>query len=64
MSCQLNGPEAAEEIRKLGYDKPIIGVTGNALQVDQEYFIKTGANKILIKPLNSFSLISTLNELV
>jgi hypothetical protein len=36
----------------MGYDGPIFGVTGNALQSDVNYFKKCGANEVLAKPLD------------
>ena len=47
----MDGPTATEEIRKLGYVQPIIGVTGNALQSDIDHFTKHGASMVLIKPV-------------
>ena len=47
----MDGPTATEEIRKLGYIQPIIGVTGNALQSDIDHFTKHGASRVLIKPV-------------
>ena len=47
----MNGPDATREIRALGYAKPIIGVTGNALDSDKEIFINAGASDVIIKPL-------------
>jgi CheY-like chemotaxis protein len=49
----MNGPEATNQIRKLGYKGPIFGVTGNALPSDMEIFIKAGASKVLIKPVDT-----------
>jgi FkbM family methyltransferase len=41
----MNGPEAAETMRKeLGYEGTIIGITGNALPDDIKKFIDAGAN--------------------
>ena len=47
----MNGPDATREIRALGYTKPIIGVTGNALESDKDIFINAGASNVIIKPL-------------
>ena len=47
----MDGPTATEEIRKLGYVQPIIGVTGNALQSDIDHFTSRGASMVLIKPV-------------
>ena len=46
-----DGPTATRELRALGYNGIVIGVTGNALPSDIEFFMKHGANEVLIKPL-------------
>jgi len=47
----MNGPEASKQIRELGYQGFIIGVTGNVLSKDIEHFINFGANRVLKKPV-------------
>ena len=48
----MDGPTATQAIRSLGYSYPVFGVTGNALDSDINYFVKCGANAVLIKPFN------------
>jgi two-component system, sensor histidine kinase len=48
----LNGPNATKIIREKGYTALIIGVTGNVLVEDVEYFTAMGANRVLPKPVN------------
>ena len=48
----MDGPTATKEIRALGYTAPIFGVTGNTLDTDINYFIASGANKVLAKPFD------------
>jgi signal transduction histidine kinase/ActR/RegA family two-component response regulator len=48
----MDGPTATQAIRGLGYSYPIFGVTGNALDSDINYFVKCGANAVLIKPFD------------
>jgi signal transduction histidine kinase/CheY-like chemotaxis protein len=48
----LNGPEAAKEIRKLGCDSFIAGITGNLLPEDVNYYLSCGANVVLPKPVD------------
>ena len=50
----MSGPEAAREMRKIGYLGPIIGVTGDA---DTEEFLASGADMVQQK---ASSLSSTL----
>ena len=48
----MDGPTATKEIRSLGYTGLIFGVTGNTLEADIDYFIDSGANQVLAKPLD------------
>jgi CheY-like chemotaxis protein len=48
----MDGPTAARKLRELKSEVLIIGLTGNVLPEDQEYFQKQGANLVLSKPLN------------
>jgi CheY-like chemotaxis protein len=47
----MKGPDAARALRKLGFTCPIIGVTGNVLPADRDYFVASGADEVLTKPL-------------
>jgi CheY-like chemotaxis protein len=48
----MNGPDATRIIRGKGYSNvAIIGVTGNVLAEDIEYFTSAGANAVLPKPV-------------
>lgn len=47
---RMRGPECAERLRKIGYTGHIVGVTGNALDVDVRDFISHGANAVIPKP--------------
>lgn len=49
---KMNGPDATQALRDMGVTIPIIGVTGNVLPADKEYFLNHGANAVLHKPLN------------
>ena len=48
----MDGPTATKHIRSLGYTAPIFGLTGNTLDSDINYFLDSGANKVLAKPLD------------
>lgn len=52
------GTEATRLIRRLGFTKPIFGVTGNALEEDIVLFLNSGVNCVIIKPLTKEKLIS------
>lgn len=47
----MDGPTATRHLRSLGYDKYIIGVTGNVLKVDIDSFMDAGADAVLTKPM-------------
>jgi CheY-like chemotaxis protein len=49
---RMNGPTATAKLRELDYTMPIIGVTGNVLSADKDFFIAHGANSVLHKPLS------------
>jgi signal transduction histidine kinase/CheY-like chemotaxis protein len=48
----LNGPEATKQIREMGFKATILGVTGNVLSEDVEYFMAHGADRVLPKPIS------------
>ena len=48
----LRGPEATRKIRKLGFVGTILGVTGNVLTEDVDFFINNGADEVLAKPVS------------
>lgn len=53
----MDGLEATQKIRGMGYHRPIIGVTGNCLSEQIDEFTSHGATMVLQKPLKieSFS---------
>lgn len=55
----MDGPTATKEIRMLGYRGPVIGLTGNAIQSDIDYFIQHGASAVIIKPASKALLLKT-----
>jgi CheY-like chemotaxis protein len=48
-----DGPTATAELRAKGYNGPIFGVTGNGLPSDVDHFLSSGADKVLLKPLDT-----------
>jgi len=52
----MNGPTATKEIRALGCDAFIVGITGNVLPEDVAFFKQCGANEVLPKPFNMSDL--------
>ena len=62
----MNGMDATEMIRGLGYEKPIIGVTGCVMEEDVRSFIEKGVNEVLQKPVRNDNLrdLLTRHELI
>ena len=48
----MNGPTATGHLRAMGCTVPILGVTGNMLPDDIQFFKAQGANQVFGKPLN------------
>ena len=59
----MTGPEASSVLRSKNIHIPIIGVTGNVLQEDKDFYISNGANAVLHKPLTIVSLQMHINKL-
>jgi len=55
---EMNGPTAAKEMRALGCDAFIVGVTGNIFPEDVAHFKECGANIVLPKPLDMSGLLN------
>ena len=58
----MDGPTATRIIRSSGYKAPIFGVTGNTLDSDINYFVDSGANQVLAKPLDMDVFDSTMRR--
>lgn len=58
----MSGPEAATELRKLGCDSFIVGITGNVMPEDTATFREAGANRVLSKPFRMPALESLWSE--
>jgi two-component system, sensor histidine kinase len=63
MDCMMpvmDGREATKKIRKLGYEGPIISVTGNGLPEDVRDIMSCGSTKLLVKPVTADGVESVL----
>jgi len=56
----LDGPSATKQLREKGCSCFIIGVTGNVMQDDKNFFISCGADDVFTKPLNTDSVLRLL----
>jgi CheY-like chemotaxis protein len=59
---KMIGPEATRQMRALGYTGLIVGVTGNSLQADIDFFLESGADRVFIKPLEVEKFTSYLRD--
>jgi DNA-binding response OmpR family regulator len=58
-----DGPTATAELRAMGYNGAIFGVTGNGLTSDVEHFLSSGADKVLLKPLDTNAFVIAMKEI-
>ncbi len=59
---EMNGYEASQRLRELGYEMPIVAVTANALKGEREICIEAGMNDYLTKPFKSRDLLPYLER--
>ena len=52
----MNGSDATRELRKLGFEGKIVGITGNAGKQQKLDFLSTGLDAIMMKPINRNAL--------
>jgi len=60
----MDGIEATKIIRDLGYTKPIVALTANALAGQAEMFLKNGFDDFISKPIDTRQLNMTLIKLI
>jgi len=53
---RMNGYETAKNLRKRGFNKPIIAVSADALSDEKEKCLKAGIDDILIKPVKMINI--------
>ena len=64
MMPRMDGIEATKIIRSLGYAKPVVALTANALAGQAEMFINKGFDEFISKPIDIRQLNSVLNKLI
>ncbi|MDR2546211.1 MAG: response regulator [Lachnospiraceae bacterium] len=64
MMPEMDGMETTEKLREMGYDKPIVALTANAVVGQAEKFIQNGFNDFMTKPIDANHLNIVLNQLI
>jgi len=60
----MDGPTAVREIRHIGYRGRVIGITGQTQPEETHYFLTSGADEVLSKPVNTNRLGEILEEVL
>ncbi len=58
----MDGYQAAAELRSMGYKKPIIALTADAMQGDMDRCLSSGCNAYLSKPIETEKMLRMINE--
>jgi signal transduction histidine kinase/DNA-binding response OmpR family regulator/HPt (histidine-containing phosphotransfer) domain-containing protein len=64
MMPKMDGIETAKLIREMGYSRPIVALTANALAGQAEVFLKNGFDGFVSKPIDIRQLNVSLNRLI
>jgi len=64
MMPKMDGIEAAKVIRGMGYTRPIVALTANALAGQAEVFLRNGFDGFISKPIDVRQLNVSLNKLI
>jgi len=64
MMPEMDGIEAAQHIRDLGYSAPIIALTANAVSGQADMFFKSGFDDFISKPIDIRQMNTILNKYV
>jgi len=64
MMPKMDGIETTKQLRKMGYAKPIVALTANALTGQAEIFLSNGFDDFISKPIDIHQLNRTINKLI
>jgi len=62
MMPEMDGMEAVQRIRDMGYKAPIVALTANAVQGQADVFMKSGFDDFISKPIDIRQLNAVLNK--
>jgi len=60
----MNGIEATKVLRDMGYDRPIVALTANALVGQAEMFMQNGFDAFITKPIDTRKLNAVLKDFI
>jgi CheY-like chemotaxis protein len=58
----MNGIEATRRLRAAGFDRLVVGVTGNVMDDEVREFVDAGADAVLAKPIKAATLVALLEH--
>jgi len=64
MMPEMDGVDATQKLRELGYKKPIIALTANAVSGQADIFLQNGFDEFISKPIDIRQLNSVLNRFI
>jgi len=60
----MNGIEATKILRGMGYDRPIVALTANAIVGQAEMFLQNGFDAFITKPIDTRKLNAVLKDFI
>jgi len=64
MMPKMDGIETTKQMRKMGYNHPVVALTANAIAGQAEMFLKNGFDDFISKPIDIRQLNASLNRLI
>ena len=64
MMPKMDGIETTKQMRKMGYNHPVVALTANALAGQAEMFLKNGFDDFISKPIDIRQLNASLHRLI